>query len=115
MNYRFYCQINKKSMEKHSQKLNQPTKLEEIMYLKRFNNNELFELIKSACDDESLLTFLKKDYLAPVSHSKLSCLRTGKTSFYKCNAETIIKIAFALKIGADELLEMNNLFKVAKN
>ncbi len=99
-------------MTKKTQALNQPTIIEKIMYKKRLGNNELYELIKSGCDDEKLLQFLKKDYLAPVAKAKLSCLRTGKTLLSKCNAETLIKIAFAVKIGLDELMEMDKLFKI---
>lgn len=85
-------------------KLNPPTTLETIMFNKRVGIDELYELIKEACNDVRLLKQLKKDYLAPVCKSKLSRLKTGKESFNNLNAETIIKIAYALKVKVEDLL-----------
>lgn len=85
-------------------KLNPPTTLETIMFNKRVGIGELYELIKDACNSERLLKQLKKDYLAPVCKAKLSRLKTGKESFNNLNAETIIKIAYALDVKVEELL-----------
>lgn len=87
-------------------KKNEPTSLETIMFQKRLGLKELYELIKVCCEDDKLLKLLKKEYISPVCKAKLSRLKTGKESFTNLNAETIIKIAYALKVSTSELLEL---------